>query len=189
MYSQNNRREAKLHGRRVDRDLLPILTWYNLLRALERTKMQFAEQFLACGYVVVPVDHPEPLQHLRSEIFDRAKAIFGHTGNDPERFFNEFHAMQITGARLNELRVKLIAECTQQVDSGRLIFEACAESSCAAGPRSVGPEKHESGHSAAWRSESIRGASRCAGKLRIRDRCLAAPGGLLCLKVDVHLRS
>jgi sporadic carbohydrate cluster 2OG-Fe(II) oxygenase len=89
--------------------------------------MQYSDEFLAKGYAVIPVDHTEPLLQLRGEIFERAKPIFGHTGNDPERFFNEFHTMQITGARLNELRVKLITECTQHVDSGRFIFEALRE--------------------------------------------------------------
>jgi sporadic carbohydrate cluster 2OG-Fe(II) oxygenase len=89
--------------------------------------MQFSEQFLTAGYAVVPVDHIEPLLRLRGEIFERAKAIFEYSGNDAERFFNEFHTMQITGPRLNELRVKLIGECTRQVESGRLIFEALRE--------------------------------------------------------------
>jgi sporadic carbohydrate cluster 2OG-Fe(II) oxygenase len=89
--------------------------------------MRFLDQFLENGYAVTPVDHTGPLLQLRAEIFDRAKSIFGYSGNDPERFFNEFHSLQITGARLNELRVKLISECTQHIDAGRLIFEAIRE--------------------------------------------------------------
>ncbi len=89
--------------------------------------MNLAEQFLESGYAVVRADHRDPLERLRGEIFAIAKEIFGHQDGDAASFFNQFHAREVSGAALNELRVKLIQECTARVDSGALIFAAFRE--------------------------------------------------------------
>lgn len=82
------------------------------------------ENFLKTGYAVIPAENLDPLVQLRKEIFEKSKEIFEHKGNDPESFFNNFHDLNFTGPRLNELRVKLINHCTNNIDSGTLIFEA-----------------------------------------------------------------
>jgi sporadic carbohydrate cluster 2OG-Fe(II) oxygenase len=89
--------------------------------------MNLAQQFLESGYAVMPADHSAPLERLRGEIFARAKEIFGHQGNDAASFFNQFHARDVRGAALNELRVKLIQDCNAGVDSAALIFAAFRE--------------------------------------------------------------
>ncbi len=76
------------------------------------------------GYAVVPADDITALHQLRQKIFDVAKRIFDYPKDDVENFFNNFHNLDITGARLNELRMKLIREVTDSVDSGTLIFKA-----------------------------------------------------------------
>lgn len=76
------------------------------------------------GFGIFPADDRAALDRLRYEIFVRTRSIFGLTGDDPEAAFNTFHALEITGPRLNELRVKLIREVTDGVDSGSLIHEA-----------------------------------------------------------------
>ena len=76
------------------------------------------------GFAIVPADNREALDKLRDEIFQRARRIFGHQQNDPTEFFNQFHKLAISGAQLNDLRMKLIREVTDEVDSGTLIFDA-----------------------------------------------------------------
>lgn len=76
------------------------------------------------GFAVVPADDRAALDELRQRIFLKARAIFGLAGDDPEAAFNGFHALAVTGAKLNEMRVKLIREVTESVDSGTLIYQA-----------------------------------------------------------------
>lgn len=76
------------------------------------------------GFAVVPAENMDALNKLRQEIFEHACKIFNYKGEDCAAFFNNFHSQSITGAKLNDLRVQLIKEVTNKVDSGRLIFEA-----------------------------------------------------------------
>ncbi len=76
------------------------------------------------GFAVFPADDRPALEELRRQIFEPARRIFEHEGQDPARFFDEFHTQNITGTRLNELRMQLIRHCTEHVDSGSLIFKA-----------------------------------------------------------------
>lgn len=82
------------------------------------------EQFAHDGFAIFPADTMGPLDELRRQIFDKARTIFGENGTDPAAFFNGFHRLSITGTQLNDLRMKLIRECTDSIDSGTLIFEA-----------------------------------------------------------------
>lgn len=84
----------------------------------------YLQDFQNHGYAIVSAENTEALNTLRREIFQRAKRVFDHSGDDIEDFFNNFHKLDITGARLNELRMKLISEVNDSVDSGSLIFEA-----------------------------------------------------------------
>ena len=80
--------------------------------------------FERLGYGVFPADDMAPLDELRQQIFDRTCDVFGLQGQDPAAAFNNFHKLAIGGAKLNELRVKLIGDITRSVDSGTLIFHA-----------------------------------------------------------------
>jgi len=82
------------------------------------------EDFEKNGYGVFRADDMAPLDELRRQIFNKTRDIFGLEGDDPGAAFNSFHKLSITGAKLNELRVKLIREVTDSVDSGTLIFNA-----------------------------------------------------------------
>ena len=86
--------------------------------------MDFQEQFLKAGFAVVEAVEKEPLVKLRAEIFEKCKEIFSHQGDDAEDFFNNFHRLKITGPQLNKLRMEVIDYCTQNIDSGSLIFRA-----------------------------------------------------------------
>jgi sporadic carbohydrate cluster 2OG-Fe(II) oxygenase len=90
-------------------------------------EMNYTQSFLEQGYVVAPADNLQPLLKLRSLVFEKTCEIFQHTGDDPETFFNNFHRLDITGTRLNELRMQLIEHCNQHIDSSTLIFEAFNE--------------------------------------------------------------
>ena len=85
---------------------------------------EHAETFKNKGYAIVPAEDMQALNRLRGEIFQHAKSIFEYESDDIDNFFNNFHKLSITGTRLNELRVKLIREVTDAVDSGRLIYQA-----------------------------------------------------------------
>ena len=89
--------------------------------------MNASEQFIEKGYAIACADHMAPLDQLRTEIFKRAQEIFGHRGTDAESFLNNFHSLDFTGPKLNELRMKLIQQCNRDIDSGTLIFEAFRE--------------------------------------------------------------
>ncbi len=90
--------------------------------------MNLSQQFLESGFAVLPASNMAAMEQLRGEIFSRAKEVFGGQSNDPETFFNRFHERPVTGAQLNELRVKLIQRCTHEVDSGRLVYEGFKDS-------------------------------------------------------------
>lgn len=76
------------------------------------------------GFGVFPADDRSTLDELRRQIFAKTREVFGLQGDDPGEAFNRFHALSVTGATLNELRMKLIREVTNGVDSGSLIYEA-----------------------------------------------------------------
>lgn len=80
--------------------------------------------FQRLGYGVFKADDMAPLDELRRQIFQKTCDVFGLTGDDPNEAFNNFHRLSITGPKLNELRVKLIRDVTDSVDSGTLIFRA-----------------------------------------------------------------
>jgi sporadic carbohydrate cluster 2OG-Fe(II) oxygenase len=82
------------------------------------------QEFERLGYGVFAADDRGPLDELRRQIYAKACEIFGLKGGDPERDFNHFHELAITGVKLNELRVKLIREVTDSIDSGTLIYRA-----------------------------------------------------------------
>lgn len=86
--------------------------------------MDYTTDFLDNGFAVVPAEHPEFLDELRGMIFGACKEIFEHNGDDAAAFFNNFHDLDITGTRLNELRMKVIRHCTDNIDSGSLIFKS-----------------------------------------------------------------
>jgi sporadic carbohydrate cluster 2OG-Fe(II) oxygenase len=86
----------------------------------DKTKAHMLEY----GFIVVPADDIKALNTLRLQVFEKAQKIFNHKGSDPETFFNSFHNLGVSGAQLNELRIKLIKECTNDIDSGTLIHKA-----------------------------------------------------------------
>ncbi len=82
------------------------------------------DDFLHLGYAVTPAADLAPLTRLRHQIFHIAQEIFDARSGNAEEFFNQFHQHGVTGARLNDLRLRLIERCTAEVDAGALIFEA-----------------------------------------------------------------
>ena len=76
------------------------------------------------GYAIFPATDIRPLMSLRLQIFEKALAVFGGSSDDPEEYFNQFHALSIDGPALNEQRVQLIHACNSTIDSSALIFDA-----------------------------------------------------------------
>ena len=82
------------------------------------------QHMLDFGYIVVPADNLEALDQLRDQIYQKALEIFGPCEDDPARFFNHFHNLGVSGAALNESRLRLIRECTEEINSGTFIHKA-----------------------------------------------------------------
>jgi sporadic carbohydrate cluster 2OG-Fe(II) oxygenase len=80
----------------------------------------FAKQ----GYVVVSAEDQSGLDAVRDKIFESARRPFADAGNDPVTFFDNFHARGMTGAALNEYRMRVINEVTAELDVGACIYRA-----------------------------------------------------------------
>jgi sporadic carbohydrate cluster 2OG-Fe(II) oxygenase len=64
-----------------------------------------ADEFLAQGYVIRPVDEREALDDLRRQVVKSVAAQLGHeTPNDPDAFLNDIHRIVAVPA-LNQLRL------------------------------------------------------------------------------------
>jgi hypothetical protein len=89
---------------------------------------QFFDHFQKFGFGVAKASNLSALEHLRNEIFVKAKEVFeAPEGPDVKEFFDNFHCLNFTGTDLNARRVKLIQHCTQHTDSGTRIYEAFAD--------------------------------------------------------------
>lgn len=76
------------------------------------------------GYEIVPAEKMEPLIALREKVFRKARELVDGNGQDAESFLNAFHRRGLEGARLNDVRVRLVDYCTTNLGAGRAIFEA-----------------------------------------------------------------
>jgi sporadic carbohydrate cluster 2OG-Fe(II) oxygenase len=82
------------------------------------------QHMLDFGYIVVPADNVAPLNELRDQIFQKAQQIFAAPEKNAADFFDQFHRLGVSGAELNERRLRLIRECTDEINSGTLIHQA-----------------------------------------------------------------
>lgn len=87
-------------------------------------RASLTQQMLDFGYIVVPADDLHALDELRDQIYRKAIKIFDVPVGDATHFFNQFHELGVSGAPLNESRLRLIRECTEEINSGTLIHKA-----------------------------------------------------------------
>lgn len=80
--------------------------------------------FEAQGHALFAADRMEPLDELRTKIFDKAKTLVPHKGEDAEDFFNRFHEYGLTGGALNKFRMDLMSHCNRELKVSRLLYDA-----------------------------------------------------------------
>ncbi len=86
--------------------------------------MTFLDEFERFGFAVIPRDHLGTLEELRSSIFAVARRVFDLPDVDPAQGLNQLHASSLTGAELNDRRMRLIGEVNTAVDGAELVFRA-----------------------------------------------------------------
>ena len=117
----------------------------------------FYSHFGRRGFGIAKACNHKALDMLRNQIFHKTREVFGETEDtNPESFFNHFHKLNITGAELNEKRMKLIQNCTNTVDSGTLIYDAFQDSiEGLLGPDLLVQKNNKSRYSTTRRPKSI----------------------------------
>lgn len=85
---------------------------------------ELLQEIEANGYVIAPASDLAPLDAIQTAVFEEARRLSGHAGDDAYDFFNRFHEQTAPSLALNDFRVGLIRAFNTRLDVGRSVWDA-----------------------------------------------------------------